>query len=348
MAKKITIKPTTDKKALEESPPLRVATLLYDNLLGTSATLPVEMLRTAEASARPGNPETRRVEAFTLSIDKTPVASPSGFYINPAKSIDEVHQCDIISLPALWRNPRPALKKYQRYIPWLQQQAQQGAVMIAVGTGVCFLAEAGLLNNQPATTHWHYFDRFQKDYPEVELKRQYFITQAGNLYCAASVNAMAELMVHLVARLYGRGAATQVERNFFHEIRSTFEPTSYFSDDVQQHPDEQVVQAQIWFEDNFSKPVKISEVAQQFDFSVRTFNRRFKNALGKTPLEYLQTTRLNNARELLQKSNLSISEIAALSGYQDAASFSKTFSQHFGTSPSKYRETVRAKLFSTH
>ena len=330
------------------SPPLRVATLLYDNLLGTSATLPVEMLRTAEASARPENRDTRRVEALTLSIDEQPITSPSGFDIKPSATINTDDHFDIISLPALWRNPRPALKKYRNYIPWLQQQASQGAVMIAVGTGVCFLAEAGLLNKQPATTHWHYFDQFQRDYPDVELKRQYFITQAGNLYCAASVNAMAELMVHLVARLYGRHAAAQVERNFFHEIRSSFEPTSYFSDDVQQHPDEQVVQAQIWFEDNFSKPVKIAEVAKQFDFSVRTFNRRFKNALGKTPLQYLQTTRLNNARELLQKSNLSIAEVASHSGYQDATAFSKIFSQHYGASPKKYRETVRAKLFSAH
>ena len=336
------------KKPPITAPPLRIVTLLYDNLLGTSATLPVEMLRTAEASARPNNPGARRVEAITLSIDKQPVVSPSGFDITPLKTIDDVHQCDIISLPALWRNPRPALQKYRRYIPWLQQQAQKGAVVIAVGTGVCFLAEAGLLDKQPATTHWHYFDRFQKDYPEVELKRQYFITQAANLYCAASVNAMAELMVHLVTRLYGRRAATQVERNFFHEIRSSFKPTSYFSDDVQQHPDEQVVQAQIWFEDNFSKSVRISEVAALFDFSLRTFNRRFKNALGKTPLQYLQATRLSNARELLQKSNLSVAEIAAHSGYQDAAAFSKIFSRHFGTSPKKYRETVRAKLFSTH
>lgn len=336
------------KKSFSTAPPLRVATLLYDNFLGTSATLPVEMLRTAEASARPINPDARPVEATTLSIDHQAIRSPSGFNLTPTNIIGSEDNWDIISLPALWRNPRPALKKYREYIPWLQRQAQQGAVVIAVGTGVCFLAEAGLLDSQPATTHWHYFDRFHRDYPQVHLKRQYFITQAGNLYCAASVNAMAELMVHLVARLYGRKAATQVERNFFHEIRSSFEPTSYFSDDVQQHPDEQVVQAQIWLEDNFNKPVNIADVAKQFDFSVRTFNRRFKNALGKTPLEYLQKTRLNNARELLQKSNLSVSEIAAHSGYQDAAAFSKVFSRHFGTSPTKYRETVRAKLFSTH
>tara|TARA_R110000822_G_scaffold187752_16_gene326713 strand:- start:6649 stop:7677 length:1029 start_codon:yes stop_codon:yes gene_type:complete len=327
---------------------LRVATLLYDNFLGTSATLPVELLRTAEASARAHNPDARRVEAATLSIDHQPVISPSGFDIIPSATIADVTQCDIISLPALWRNPRPALNKYRDYIPWLQQQAKLGATIIAVGTGVCFLAEAGLLDNQPATTHWHYFDRFQKDYPLVELKRQYFVTQAGNLYCAASVNAMAELMVHLVSRLYSRQAAAQVERNFFHEIRGSFELTSYFSDDVQRHPDEQVVQAQIWFDDNFSKPIRIVDVATQFGFSMRSFNRRFKNALGKTPLQYLQKIRLNNARELLQKSNLSVSEIATHCGYQGPASFNKIFNQHFSTSPTKYRETVRAKLFSAH
>lgn len=336
------------KKSPSNASILRIGTLLYDNFLGTSATLPVEMLRTAQASARVRDPNARRIEAVTLSIDHQPVVSPSGFNIVPSATIADTEPCDIISLPALWRNPRPALSKYRDYIPWLKQQVELGATVIAVGTGVCFLAEAGLLDNQPATTHWHYFDRFQKDYPQVELKRQYFVTQAGNLYCAASVNAMAELMVHLVSRLYNRQAATQVERNFFHEIRSSFKPTSYFSDDVQHHPDEQVVQAQIWFEDNFSKPVKIADVATQFGFSMRTFDRRFKSALGKTPLQYLQKIRLSNARELLQKSNLSVSEISAHCGYQGAASFSKIFNQHFGASPTKYRETVRAKLFSTH
>ena len=337
-----------DKNILKKEPPLRIATLLYNNILGTSATLPVEMLRTAEASARPKNQNTRKIEALTISIDEKFITSPSGFDIRPSAVINDEQNFDIINLPALWRNPRPALVKYKDYIPWIINQAANGALFVAVGTGVCFLAKAGLLDNQPATTHWHYFDQFHKDFPKVSLKRQYFITQAGNLYCAASVNAMAELMVHLSARLYGRDAAKQVERNFFHEIRSSFRPTSYFSDEVQQHPDEQVVQAQIWLEDNYSKCISINMVAKKFQFSTRNFNRRFKAALGETPLQYLQAVRLKNAGELLQKSNLTIYEIAAHSGYQDAASFSKIFSKYYAASPSKYRETVRAKLFSTH
>ena len=126
------------KEPIDRPPPLRVCTLLYNNLLATSATLPVEMLRTAEAADRAANPGTRSIVATTLSIDGQPITSPSGFAISPSATIDEIDHCDIISLPALWRNPRPALKKYRDYLPWLQRQVNDGATVIAVGTGVCF------------------------------------------------------------------------------------------------------------------------------------------------------------------------------------------------------------------
>lgn len=335
-----------DKKPFDEENVFRIGVVLYDNLLGTSATVPVEMLKTAEAAARAQDKRAKRVEVIMLGIDSQPVHSPSGFDFAPTHLIGEEPGCDLINLPTLWRNPRPALKKYRAIIPWLHNIMQRGAIVTAVGTGVCFMAETGLLNGLPATTHWHYFDQFQKDYPSVQLKRQFFTTQAGNLYCAASVNAMGELMVHLVNRLYGRQVASLVERNFFHEIRNAFEPQSFFNEAVKQHPDEQIAQAQIWLEDNFPAQVKVSELAEKFDFSQRNFDRRFRNALGKTPVQYLQEVRLRNAKELLKSSNLSIAEVANHCGYQNASSFTRIFHKTFHTSPRKYRETVRAKLFS--
>jgi len=81
--------------------------------------------------------------------------------------------------------------------------------------------------------------------------------------------------------------------------------------------------------------------------SVRTLNRRFKNALGKTPLDYLQEIRINTAKDLLKTSNLSISEIADKVGYQDTGYFTTLFKKKLATTPNAYRDTVRAKLFST-
>lgn len=326
--------------------PFKVAVLLCDKLLATSATLPIEMLRTAQAAAQGINRRARLIDIRILSSNGAPVQSAAGFALHSDQAPGNDDYYNLVHIPGLWRNPRPALRKHRDYLPWLRRQNEHGAQITSVGTGCCFLAEAGLLNDKPATTHWHYFDRFQRDYPQVNLKRQYFLTQAGNLYCAASINALGELMVHMIHRLYGSVVATHVARNFFHEIRNLNEPVGYLADRVQYHPDEQVAQAQITLQDNFGKAIRISELADQLGMSARTLNRRFKAALGKSPLQYLQEVRLENARELLQKANLSIAEVAARVGYQDTGAFSKLFSAHYHTSPTHYRETVRAKLFN--
>jgi transcriptional regulator GlxA family with amidase domain len=325
----------------------KITFLLCDNMLATSATLPFEMLRAAESAARAkGGSNVEPVLIQTTAINKLPIKTSIGFSLFPDTELEEVSDSDIIYLPALWRNPRPIVKKHPELLAWLRKAYENGAMISAVGTGSCFLAEAGLLNDKPATTHWHYFDQFQRDYPKVKLKRQYFITQASNLYCSASVNAMADLTVHFIKRLYGEAIASFVERNFSHEIRRPYENTSYFEGSTKQHPDEEIVQAQIWLQDNYNRQVNLSEVAGRFEMSVRTFNRRFKNATAQTPLQYLQKVRIEIAKDLLQTSNLNVSEVADKIGYQDVGYFTTLFVKLLATSPREYRATVRAKLFT--
>lgn len=325
--------------------PFRVGIFLANGMLGTSSTLPVEIFLNAEAFAAQSKTGYRRIIITTLSPDGEAVKSASGFNLQPDIALDTETDYDLIHVPGFWRSPRPALRKAEKVLSWLQHQHEKGTILTAVGTGVCFYAEAGLLDGKAATTHWHYFDRFQKLYPKVLLQRQYFTTQAGNIYCAASANAMAELFVHIVYRIYGRAAAQHVERVFFHEIRNTFEGTNYFNAEVRQHPDEDILQAQIWIQDNLAKAVTIKQIAKQFGMSARTFNRRFLAATHKTPLAYLQSQRLDNARQLLQSSNAAITEIAHLCGYHDTTWFTQLFRKHHNVTPAQYRQTVRAKLF---
>ncbi|MBB3060763.1 GlxA family transcriptional regulator [Microbulbifer rhizosphaerae] len=321
-----------------------VTFLLIDQMLATGTVLPLEMLRGAESRGRVSGDATP-LRLVTVGLDGAPVKTRSGFPLTPDLALEEAPDSDIVYLPALWRNPRPALKRSGPLLEWLRRQAERGAAITAVGTGVCFMAAAGLLDGKPATTHWHYFDRFAADYPTVKLKRQYFITQADKLFCAASVNALADVTVHLIRQLYGPAVASHVERNFSHEIRRTFEEIAYSEGAVHLHPDEEIVQAQTWLKEHCSEEVRLSEVAGHFDMSVRSFNRRFKLATGQTPLQYLQNVRVDMARELLQSSNLSVNEIAEKVGYQDMGHFTALFKKFLSTTPSEYRTTVRAKLF---
>lgn len=320
--------------------------LVIEDMLATSITLPIEMMSAAESAALGRDRKAKRLNIATAGVAKVPIPTRSGFSLTPELNIDEIGSSDMVVIPSLWRNPRPIIRRHPEIISWLQRLNEKGAMLIAVGTGACFLAAAGLLSGKAATTHWHYFDQFQRDYPDVELKRQYFITQSGNIYCAASVNAVADLTVHFIHRTYGQEIATHVQRNFSHEIRRPYESTSYYDDKHRYHPDEDIVQAQIWLQDNCQKEILLKNVAEKFDMSVRTFNRRFKNATGKTPLQYLQEIRIDMAKDLLQTSNLSVSEIAYKVGYQDMGHFSSLFKKLLSTTPSDYRATVRAKLFT--
>ncbi|OUS26758.1 AraC family transcriptional regulator [Gammaproteobacteria bacterium 45_16_T64] len=324
----------------------KITLVLCDNMLASSCTLPIEMLRTAEGAARGKKRHSTRLDIQTVSSDGKPVVTSSGFTFTPSSSIANCSDSDYIYVPSLWRNPSPVVRSNQPLVNWLRDQADTGAIINGVGTGCCFLAEAGLLNHKPATTHWHYFDQFEKHYPDADLKREYFITQAGNIYCAASVNSLADLTVHFVSEIYDNTIANHVQRHFSHEIRSDYKNTSYFEEKINRHPDEDIVHAQRWLKDNFAKEFKLSEVATQFDMSVRTFNRRFKKANGKTPLQHLQNIRIDVAKDLLKNTNLSIGEISLAVGYLDMGHFAEIFKKNLAITPSEYRTTVRAKLFA--
>jgi|TARA_B110000483_G_scaffold33655_1_gene40927 transcriptional regulator GlxA family with amidase domain len=325
---------------------MNLTLVLCDNMLVSSSTLAAEIFNFASAMARASSRQAGEVTIRRVSTDDLPVQTSSGFELSPTHSLEDRFQSDLVHLPALWRNPRPIVKRARALTPWLRRQHQLNSSFTAVGTGVCFLAEAGLLENKSATTHWHYFDQLQKSYPTLKLRRQHFTTQTGNIYCAASINAMAELIVYQVERIFGRVIARQAQRNFFHEIRNLSEAVSYSDSRELKLSDELIVQAKIWMQDNLSKHSLLSYLPEKLGVQKRTLNRRFKIATGKTPGEYLNEVRMNFACDLLKNTDLSILEIASFSGFSDNSWFSARFKQWSGSTPKAYRSSVRAKTFS--
>jgi transcriptional regulator GlxA family with amidase domain len=151
--------------------------LLCDNMLVSSTTLAVEIFKFAQTAALANRDDVKEVKIRWLSPNGKSVKTSAGFELQPTHSIDDVFDSDLVHIPAMWRNPKPVVDQCPSYIPWLQNQHKKNSKFTAVGTGVCFLAEAGLLDDKPATTHWHYFDQFQRRYPKVQLERQRFTTQ---------------------------------------------------------------------------------------------------------------------------------------------------------------------------
>lgn len=325
----------------------RITFVLCKQMLATSVALPMEQLRAAESMARARKlAGDHRLEIVLASLDGKPVQTHTGMKLHADASILELEGSDITYLPALWRHPEPIIKSHKALLPWLAKLNEAQSTIAGVGTGCCFLAEAGLLDGQAATTHWYYFDRFEQLYPKVKLKRDFFITRAQNLYCTGSVTSLADLTVFFIQNLYDATIAHTVERHFFHQVRQAYARSFDPANNSEAHPDEVIAELQSWMRENSHEDVNMQELAKSKQLSLRSFNRRFKEATNSTPLQYLQSIRMRNARELLQTSNLSIAETAYRCGYQDQAHFTSLFKKHFGTTPGQYKTTVRAKLFS--
>lgn len=317
-------------------------------MLATSVALPLEQFHAAQSMnlAAHKHRRSRALNIKLASIDGKAVQTSTGVQLQADCSVAEIEHASLTYLPALWRNPRRALQRNRDILPWLIQQNKAGGTIAGVGTGCCFMAEAGVLDFRPATTHWYYFEQFARAYPRVQLKRDYFITRSDNLFCAASVNALADLTVFFIQQMYCVDIARHVERHFFHEVRSNYPLAKHFSDQTQAHPDEEIAAVQSWIAQNPQQNIVVKQLAANLNISLRTFNRRFKNASSQTPTQYIQNVRMRAAGELLQSTNLGIAEIAYASGYQDLPHFTNLFKRHYGTTPSQYRATVRAKLFS--
>lgn len=336
----------------------QVAVLAVDHMLMSSIAIPLEMLEACRArlSLQRQAGADFRVEIIGQTIQ--PVHALGGVPVFPQYGLDELEDHisqeindqgapDLILVPALWRASKPIIQRYEKAIQWLNQQYHAGSAVFAVGTGVCLLAESGLLNGKPAVTHWHYLEAFARDYPSVDLQANYLLTQSERIFCAASVNSGADMMIHILGLLFDRELALQVEQQFSPEVRHPFEKQVFYADGRHQHGDEGIAQVQTWMQHNLREPLALERLAQMAGVGKRQFDRRFKQVAGLSPGQYLQTLRCQQAHELLQHSNLSVADIAAAVGYQDPGYFIRIFKKHSGQTPGQLRQKIRVKLFSS-
>jgi transcriptional regulator GlxA family with amidase domain len=152
-------------------------------------------------------------------------------------------------------------------------------------------------------------------------------------------------MQHFVEQLYGESIASEIARQFTHELKRSYESLLLNEDQQRSHHDEEIIKVQEWLDQNYQADVVIRGLAERFKLSVRSLNRRFKLATNTSPLQYLQNLRIEHAKELLKQSNLAVSEVADMVGYQDASYFTSLFKKATAVTPIEYRSLVRNKLF---
>ena len=275
-------------------------------------------------------------EIGLYNTSETEVFQYSGYEI---LSLQSASQQDLILLPAFNNvDPQTAISSNREAIQWLQGQYKGGAAIASFCTGAFLLAATGLLNHRPATTHLQAVNAFVRAFPEVMLQPKAVVTQEDNVYTSGGSTSSFHLMLKLVENYCGRETAVRAAKYF--AIDMDREHQSYFSTflPLRDHGDELVTMVQQKISKLFNTSNTIEELLVEVPASRRNLVRRFKLATGITPIEYLQKTRIEAAKKLLEQSRQSILEVMLETGYNDLKSFRQLFKKNVGLSPKAYRE----------
>ena len=256
-----------------------------------------------------------------------------------SESIEHTSPKKLILVPAFNTNDhKQAIVENYPFLPWITQQYQAGAEVATFCTGAFLLGATGLLNGRYATTHVDACGGFASAFPAVKLKADKTVTEDGRLYTSGGATSTFHLLLHIIQRYCGSDMAVRTAK--FFAIDMDRDNQSYFSTfkPSHDHSDELVASAQQKIESSYSDAGTIEEIIKDIPASRRNIVRRFKQVTGLTPIEYLQQTRIEAAKKLLEQTDKQMTEVIYNSGYSDPKAFRKIFRKAVGMTPTAYRD----------
>lgn len=325
--------------ALLGTPAVSAATLygFYDTLHSTRRDW--QMLHGGPDTPSPFQP-------LVVSADGNPFEAGNGVRITPDASFAQCPAPDVAVVTDLMIPPgEPLHGLYDADVAWLRGAFEAGATLASACSGALLLARTGLLDGHEATSHWAYCDLLAREYPRTRWQAERGLIVAGpqqRIVMAGSGVAWHMLVLALIARFASPEDAMQVARINLLDLNAT-SATAYAS--LTRGPraaDELIARCQLWAASNYRVASPVAQMAALSGLAERTFKRRFQQATGMTPLDYVHTLRLEEAKQMLEAGDLPVEAVAQEVGYQDAGFFGRLFRRKVALTPAQYRKRFGA------
>lgn len=234
----------------------------------------------------------------------------------------------------------PAAAAPQGVVRYIRSAGQRGVRVASICTGTFVLAEAGLLDERRATTHWNHAKSLQQRYPRVNLEVDRIFTSDGSIWCSAGMSAGIDLALALVEEDFGREMARETAKLMvvYHRRaggqsqHSTLLDLDATSDRIQ------TVLA--YAKRNLAKRLSLTDLANRAFLSPRQFSRIFRDETGQSPAKAIELLRAESARLMMEAGRFSAQEIARKNGFENRDRMRRSFLRVFGQSPQNIQRTV--------
>ncbi|MFF3687589.1 GlxA family transcriptional regulator [Streptomyces sp. NPDC002187] len=282
-------------------------------------------------------------EVVTCATAPGLVRAEADFSLYVEHGPEALEDADTVIVPAAYE---PDVLYHEGRLPddlaELFRHVRPGTRMASICTGSFMLAAAGYLDGRPATTHWHWADRFQRLFPTVKVDPDVLYIDDGDVLTSAGVAAGIDLCVHMVRRDHGAAIANDVARRSVVPPHRDGGQAQYIHRPLPEPQVATTTTARAWALLRLHGPIQLRDMADQESMSVRTFTRRFREEVGISPGQWLTQQRVERARHLLESTDLSVDQVARDAGFGTAQSMRQHLQTALGVPPTVYRRTFRA------
>lgn len=194
-----------------------VGILIFDDVEVLDFCGPFEVFATTMcAGDDPNDSAGRPFRVVTIAEKAGIVKCRGGLLVEPHYTIDDHPPLDILVVPGGYGTRREVHNA--RLLDWIAAQDKSTQLTASVCTGAFLLAECGLLDKLPATTHWASIERLRNAYPTIDVRDDARYIDNGHIITSAGISAGIDMALHIVARLLGEAVAQQTAREMEYRV----------------------------------------------------------------------------------------------------------------------------------
>ena len=228
---------------------------------------------------------------------------------------------------------------------WLRKQAAQARRYGSTCTGAFLLAHAGLLSGRRVTTHWQYADRLASEFPDIHVEPDSIFVRDGPVFSSAGVAAAIDLAFSLIEEDHGRALALWAARRLVVFLKRPGGQSQFSAAlTAQTAATGPIDRIRLHILENPRADLDLAALAKVAGVSPRHLSRLFQSELRMSPAAYVELTRVDIARGLLEDSTSPIKAIAFASGFGSIATLRRALLRRIGVTPMEYRRRFQSTV----
>ncbi|MET9572130.1 helix-turn-helix domain-containing protein [Streptomyces virginiae] len=216
--------------------------------------------------------------------------------------------------------------------------------LASVCVGAHILAEAGLLDGRRATTHWSTAQQLAADHPAVEVDADPIFIRDRDVWTGAGISACLDLSLALVADDFGEAVALRVARQLVMYLKRPSGQSQFSVPLAPLSTTRRTEDLRHYVTRNITGRLSVADLAEYAHVSERQLTRIFKTELGTTPAAYIESARVEVARNQLESTDATLDRIASTCGFNTTDTLIRAFRRTLDTTPTEYRNRFRSPV----